>query len=138
MKVNYTAEIKLNNYKEISKKHGLDEEGDVTEFFRNKVDTYSDPYIPYSSGSDIHLKKFKTYPDKSTIQYEAPYAHYHFVGKKAIGPSKPLGVKRVISDIDMKYQGAPKRGPNWAERMMNDKEQDIIKDVQEFIDNGGK
>lgn len=138
MKVTYATKIKINNYKEISKKHGLDEDGDVTEFFKIKVDEYSDPYVPYSGGSGVHLKRLKTYPDKSTIQYEAPHAHYHFVGKKAIGASRPLGVKRKISDIDMKYQGAPKRGPNWVERMMNDKEQDIIKDVQKFIDNGGK
>lgn len=136
MKINYTAVIRLD--KDISKKHGLDENGNVTEFFRDRVDAYSDPYIPFSNGSGIHLKDFKTYPDKSTIQYMAPYAHYHFVGKKAIGPSRPAGIKREISDIDMKYQGAPKRGANWAERMMNDRKQDIIKDVQKFIDNGGR
>lgn len=138
MKFDYAVEIKLDNFKNIEKRLGLDEDGKVTEFFRNKVDSYCDPYIPFSGGSGVHLKDLKTYPNKSTIQYEAPYAHYHFKGKKAIGPSRPAGIKRKISDIDMEYQGAPKRGPNWAERMMNDRKQDIIKDVQKFIDNGGR
>ena len=61
-----------------------------------------------------------------------------YIGKKAIGPSRPKGVKRTISDINLKYQGAPKRGAHWVERMMSDREEDIYKDLQEFVDNGGK
>ena len=91
--------------------------------------------MPFDTGM---LKNNKRYPNNSTIIYASPYAHYMYVGKKAIGPSRPKGVKRTISDINLKYQGAPKRGARWVERMMSDREQDIYKDLQEFVDNGGK
>ena len=84
------------------------------------------------------LKNNKKYPDNSSIIYSSPYAHYMYIGKKAIGPSRPKGVKRKISDDNLRYQGAPKRGAHWVERMMNDRSEDVIKDIQNFIDNGGK
>lgn len=84
------------------------------------------------------LKNNKKYPDNSSILYTSPYSHYMYKGKKAVGPSRPKGVKRKISNEPLKYQGAPKRGAYWAERMMIDREQDVIKDLQKFIDNGGK
>lgn len=44
-----------------------------------------------------------------------------YKGKIAIGASKPKGVSRRISNMDLKYQGAPKRGGEWDKRMMNDR-----------------
>lgn len=93
-----------------------------------------DPYIPFVAGP---LKNNKRYPNDYTIEYVSPYAHYHYIGKKAIGPSRPKGVKRTISGIDMKYSGAPKRGPKWDKRMMNDRRDDVCKDLENFIKNGG-
>lgn len=61
-----------------------------------------------------------------------------YKGKKAIGASRPKGVKRTISGASLKYQGAPKRGPEWDKRMMNDKRKEVCKDVENFIKNGGK
>lgn len=79
-----------------------------------------------------------TFPNKHSIKHPGPYAHYHYKGKKAIGSSRPKGVKRIISNEDMKYQGAPKRGPEWEKRMMNDRRKDVVKDVENFIKSGGK
>lgn len=79
-----------------------------------------------------------TFPNKHSIKHPGPYAHYHYKGKKAIGASRPKGVKRTISNEDMKYQGAPKRGAEWDKRMMNDRRKDVVKDVENFIKSGGK
>ncbi len=79
-----------------------------------------------------------TYPNNHSIKHIAPYSHYHYKGKKAIGASKPKGVRRKISNDDMKYQGAPKRGPEWDKRMMNDRGKEVCKDVENFIKRGGK
>jgi hypothetical protein len=38
----------------------------------------------------------------------------------------------------MKYQGAPKRGPEWDKRMINDRGKEVCKDVENFIKSGGK
>lgn len=61
-----------------------------------------------------------------------------YKGKKAIGASRPKGVKRKISGASLKYQGAPKRGPEWDKRMMNDRGKEVCRDVEDFIKNGGK
>lgn len=83
------------------------------------------------------LKNTKTYPNNHSIKYTSPYAHYMYKGKKAIGASKPKGVKRTISNQPLKYQGAPKRGAEWDKRMMNDRKKDIVKDIENFIKRSG-
>ncbi len=60
-----------------------------------------------------------------------------YKGKKAIGASKPKGVKRKISNQALKYQGAPKRGAEWDKRMMNDRKKDIVKDIENYIKRSG-
>lgn len=82
------------------------------------------------------LKNTKTYPNNHSIKYTSPYAHYMYKGKKAIGASKPKGVKRKISNQALKYQGAPKRGAEWDKRMMSDNKDKVIKDVQNYIKRG--
>ncbi len=131
----FTMKLKLNSTNKIIKDHGLNENGGVTRFLRDDVDRLCDPYIPMASGP---LKNTKTYPSNHEIRYTSPYAHYMYKGKKAVGPSRPKGVKRTISNMPLKYQGAPKRGAEWEKRMMNDRKKDIIKDVENFIKNGGK
>ena len=84
------------------------------------------------------LKNTKTYPNNHSIKYTSPYAHYMYKGKKAIGASRPKGIKRTISNMSLKYQGAPKRGGEWEKRMLNDRKKDILKDLANFIKNGGK
>ncbi len=127
--------VKMNSANKVIKDHGLDDNGKVTTFLRNTVDRFCDPYIPFKVGE---LKNKKTYPNNYSIKYISPHAHYHYKGKKAIGASKPKGIKRTISNEDMEYQGAPKRGPEWDKRMMNDRGKEVCKDVEKFIKNGGK
>lgn len=131
----FAMKLKLNSFNKIIKDHGLNANGSVTRFLRDDVDRLCDPYIPMASGL---LKNTKTYPSNHEIRYTSPYAHYMYKGKKAVGPSRPKGVKRTISNMPLKYQGAPKRGAEWDKRMMNDRKKDIIKDVENFIKNGGK
>lgn len=58
--------------------------------------------------------------------------------KRQCGASKPKGIKRAISNIPLKYSGAPKRGAKWDKRMWSDKGKKITKDVERFVKNGGK
>lgn len=129
-----TVKVNMNNVNKIIKDHGLDKDGKVTKYLRDTVDRFCDAYVPFDMGP---LKNNKRYPDNQSIKYISPYAHYHYKGKKAIGPSRPKGVKRTISNISMKYQGAPKRGPEWDKRMMNDRRDDVVKDIENFIKKGG-
>ncbi len=125
--------VKMNNVNKIIKDHGLDDNGRVTRHLRDTVDRLSDPYVPMNSGT---LKNTKTYPNNHSIKYVSPYAHYMYKGKKALGASRPKGVKRTISNQPLKYQGAPKRGAEWDKRMMRDRGKQVAKDVQNYIKGG--
>ena len=131
MKAN--IKVKMNSTNKIIKDHGLDDNGRVTKYLRDTVDRFCDPYVPFANGA---LKNNKVYPNNHSIKYVSPYAHYHYKGKKAIGASRPKGVKRTISNMNMKYQGAPKRGPEWDKRMMNDRGKEVAKDVENYIRRG--
>lgn len=129
----FDIKIKMNSTNKIIKDHNLEQDGKVNQFLRNEVDRLSDSYIPMDTGS---LKNNKTYPSNHSIRYASPYAHYMYKGKKAVGASRPKGVKRTISNMPLKYQGAPKRGSEWDKRMLNDKRNVIIRDVENYIKRG--
>lgn len=107
----------------------------MTEFLRDTVYRLYEPYTPRDNGN---LYRQVTFPNAHSIKHTVPYAHYHYKGKMAIGASKPKGIKRSISRAGMKYQGAPKRGPEWDKRMMNDRGREVCRDIQKFIESGGK
>jgi len=119
----------------IAKRLGIEKDGRAEEHLRDLVEKYSDPYVPMETG---FLKNNTTHPSKHEIRYPDLYSHYMYKGKKAIGASHPAGVKRQISNEDLNYSGAPKRGAEWDKRMMNDRKNDIIKSMQSFIKKGGK
>lgn len=133
--------LKMNSTNKIIKDHELDENGRVTEFFRNTIDRFCDPYVPWS-GNSSGMKALKTYPNSHSIKYVSPYAHYMYKGELMVAPSGSSwarkGEKKHYTGKSLKFQGAPKRGPEWDKRMMNDRRKDVIKDVEKFIKRGGK
>lgn len=131
----FNIKVKMHSASQIIRDHGLDENGSVQAKLLSDFDRFMDPYIPMDSGT---LKNTKTYPNKHSIKYTSPYAHYMYKGKVATGSSRPKGVKRTISNIPLKYQGAPKRGAEWDKRMWNDRKNDILRDLQNVIKRGGK
>lgn len=133
MKLNIN--IKMNSTKKIIKDHGLDKDGKVTKFLRDDVYRLYEPYVPRENGD---LYRNVTYPNNHSIKHTMPYSHYMYKGKKAVGTSRPKGVKRKISNKSLQYQEAPKRGAEWDKRMMNDRRREVCKDVENFIERGGK
>ena len=133
--MDFKIKIKMNSTNKIIKDHNLEEDGSVNKYLRDEVDRLCDPYVPMETGT---LKNTKQYPSNHEIKYIMPYAHYMYKGKKAVGPSKPKGVKRTISNQPLQYQGAPKRGSEWDKRMMRDKGKQVAKDVEKYIKKGGK
>lgn len=119
----------------IMKRLGIQKNGPAETHLRDLVERYSDPYVPMDRGI---LKNNISHPSNHEIKYDGPYAHYMYKGLKAVGPSRPAGVKRTISNESLKYSGAPKRGKEWDKRMMNDRKGDIEKSLRNFIKKGGK
>lgn len=131
----YSVKVQMNNEKQIEKRLNIQDDGPAVRFLRDDVYRLYEPYVPRADGN---LYRQVGYPNNHTIKHNAPYSHYHYKGKKAKGPSRPKGIKRTISNEDMKYQGAPKRGPELEKRMMNDRGKEVERDLENFIKNGGK
>lgn len=121
----------------ILKNHGLEEDGRANKFLRDEVDRMCDPYVPMDNGA---LKRQKTYPSNHEIKYIVPYAHYMYYGKLYLAKNGScyagLGEKKVPTNTDLKYQGAPKHGARWDKRMWQDRNKEICKDVEAYIKDG--
>lgn len=140
----FTVKVDVSDARKVLKAHGLEPGGRVQAFFTEEVMRRSDPYVPFSSGPLKNTARMTA--DKDGIVYNQPYSRVHWYGKLMVDPVTKKGaffnpeygfwsrpnVQKELSDRDMKYQGAPLRGPRWVERSWLDNKDDIIKSTEEF------
>ena len=135
----FNIKVKMKSANQIIKDHGLDENGEVTGFLRDTVYRLYEPYVPKDNGN---LYRQVTYPNNHSIKHIMPYSHYLYKGKLMLAKNGSCwakkGEKKEYSKSNLNYQGAPKRGPEWEKRMMNDRGKEVCKDVENFIKRGGK
>lgn len=131
MSSNFKTRLDIKPVAEILKRHGLQQGGAVTLFLRNEVERYSRPYIPMKT----HYLKDNSveYPNVYSIKYNVPYARYQYHGKVMVGKAP-----KKVTNKDLQYNGAPKRGAFWDKRMWNDRGKEICKNLEEFIRKYGK
>ena len=117
---------------------GLDENGRVTRYLRDTVDRLSNPFIPFESGG---LRRLKQYPNNYSIKYTSPDAHYHYNGVLYVTKSgsswAKKGERKYKTNKKLRYHTSG-TGPKWDKLMMQRRKNDVIKDVQNFINRGGK
>lgn len=111
------------------RKRGLEPSGRVQRLFTNEVARHSDPYVPAQSGilKNTHIIT----PDGDGIIYNSPYARYQYYGKVMVGRAP-----KQLTDRDITYRGAPKRGAFWDKRMWKDKKSVIMDSIAKAA--GGK
>ena len=102
---------------------GIEPNGKVQKFFVHTCRIHNDKYVPFDTGT---LADTVT-EEKNSYIYEQPYAHYVYEGISKNG--KPL---KYNTD---KHAYA---GSYWDKRMVSAEMQDIVKEVQNFINKGGK
>lgn len=98
---------------------GIDTNGRVQSFFTETCYKAMDEFVPQRDGNlrtDVDIQK-------DSITYESEYAHAQYVGYTK-GP--------------VQNYTTPGTGPYWAERMKSAKMGDVLDQVQEFINKGGK
>ena len=99
---------------------GIEPNGKVQKFFTNTCYRYMDKYVPKDTGV---LRENVTI-DSNSITYEQQYAHAQYIGEVNGG--------QVINYT------TPGTGPYWDERMKSADMQNVVAEVQDFIDRGGK
>lgn len=146
MKLN--VKVKMNPVNKIIKDHGLDKDGRVVRHLRNTADRLMMPYIPGGAGGQ--LARLKNYPSNHEIKYTSPHAHYQYTGKMYISPTlgvsgiplkngrwwSPKGEKKIPTSKKLKYHTSG-TGAHWDKLMMQRRKNDLVKDVENYIKNGG-
>lgn len=101
---------------------GLEPNGRVHKYLTERCYTHMDKYVPRDTGD---LRRVHTLATDS-ITYEMPYAEAQYYGVVNGHPINPDNYT------------TPGTGPYWDERMDSAEMNDVVKEVQAFVDKGGK
>lgn len=113
---------------------GLNAGGRVQLAIDSAVVKFNAKYHPFQTGTSS--QSFRGV-GTGRIEYYQPYEQYLYYGKLMVAPNgsawAKLGEKKHLTNIDLKYNGAPTRGAFWFERMKANHVQDIIKEAQNAV-----
>ena len=112
--------VKMQPISVIKARLGIEPNGKVHKFFTHTCYRYMDKYVPKDTGV---LRENVTI-DINSITYEQPYAHAQYVGE--------------VNGGQVTNYTTPGTGPYWDERMKSADMQNVVAEVQDFIDRGGK
>ena len=131
---------------------GIQTNGPVHAYFTKRCAEHMDNYVPLDEGELAYdTRTIET----NRIIYNAPHAHYMYEGK-VMGPNIPIKKNGIIvgwcspkdkpkhytgMNIDYsksKARGHTQAGPYWDKRMWSAESQEVIKEVQEYVNRGGK
>ena len=112
--------VKMQPTSDIKAKLGIEPNGKVQKFFTNTCYRYMDKYVPKDNG----ILRENVTIDSNSITYEQPYAHAQYIGEVNGG---------VVSNYT-----TPGTGPYWDERTKSVDMQNVVAEVQNFINKGGK
>ena len=135
----------------ILKRKGLDANGRVQLKFTNIVNLRITRYMPYRAG--VLSSKLKFVKSPTEIEVLGPYARMMYYGKVMVDPvtgaagfqdkdgnwksrTKAPHVPKVESDRDINYSKHKHAlaGPHWDRKMMANEKDQIIGEVQDYID----
>lgn len=114
---------------------GVGDDGEVHAFFTSTCAKAMDKYVPYDNGDLAETVIKDGQPTENvtvdTITYAQPYAHYVYNGISKSG--KPLNYQTDKHELATHH---------WAEKMVTAEGEDVVRQVQNYIDwrlkNGGK
>ncbi len=119
--MNLEARIEIRNLQVLLAARGLNTGGEVQTYIDNEVLRLSDQYEPFQSGALKRSGITGTKAGSGNVVWNIPYARFLYYGKVMVGPNgspwAKHGEKKHTIDKDLTYNGAPKRGSYWFERM---------------------
>ena len=107
---------------EIKADLGIEPNGKVQKYFTERCYQHMDKYVPKDTGA---LRE-TVVKGTDYIKYNVPYAHAQYVGIIHGTPIKPENYTTMGT------------GPYWDERVKSAEMNDVVKEVQAFINKGGK
>ena len=113
--------VKMQPVSVIKANLGIEPNGRVQKFFQNTCYKHMDKYVPadqYDLRTNVDLSNPKQ------IVYESPYAHAQYIG--------------IVNGSEVKNYTTPGTGPYWDKKMVSAEMQDVVKEVQDYVNRGGK
>jgi hypothetical protein len=110
--------MKMNPINQIRAELGINPSGRVQKFFTDTCYKHMDKYVPKDIGN------LRDNVDKGAdyITYESPYAHAQYVG--------------VVNGSPVNNYTTGGTGPYWDKKMVTAEMQDVIKEVQDYVNRG--
>lgn len=139
---------KLNPTSKIEARLGIQPNGPVHAFFTNTCYKKMGKFVP---GGDTGLLNQNVDIGKDRITYKSPYSHYQYVGKLYVDPkykkgafysedygywSRP-GISKEPTSRPLEYH-TPGTGAFWDKKMWTSCGDEVVKEVQDYVDRGGK
>lgn len=142
--------LKMNPTSQIIARLGIQAGGQAQKFFCSECYRYMAQFVP--GGMNSHLNQnVSLATDGSFVMYNGPDAHYLYIGNLYVDPkygkgaffsedygfwSRP-GITKIPTERQLNYH-TPGTGAHWDNLMWTSKGNEIIKNVQKFIDRGCK
>ena len=122
--------LKMKSPSVIKTRLGLQNGGPVHAFFTETCAKAMDKYVPFDegilAGTVIRDGQPTNNVSVNTITYSQNYAKYVYYGKSKKG-----------NDLNYQKDKHPLAGPYWDERMWSAEKDDVIRQVQNYMDSGG-
>lgn len=142
--------LKMNPTSQIIARLGVQTGGPAQRLFCNECYRYMSQFVP--GGMNSHLNQnVSLATDGSFVMYNGPDAHYLYNGNLYVDPkygkgaffsedygfwSRP-GISKIPTERQLNYH-TPGTGAHWDNLMWTSKGNEIIKNVQKFVDRGCK
>lgn len=118
--------LKMQPTSKIKARLGIEPNGRVQKFFTNTCYKHMDKYVPMSDLESAGNLRTIVDIQPDSITYESLYAEYQYYGMRKDGT-------HVV-----KHYTTPGTGPYWDRRMVSAEMKDVVEEVQNFVNNGGK
>lgn len=110
-------------------------------FVDSEVLRLCEPYVPFQTGTLRNSGVLGTMVSgcgAGKVVWNIKYARFLYYGKIMVGVESrsawaKLGEPKVVTDRDLTYHGAPKRGAFWFKRMKADHGKTIIAGAQKIV-----
>lgn len=124
--------VKLNSIDKIKKRLGLEPNGRVQKFFTNTCAIHMDKYVPFDTGTlaetvIIDGKPVPRNVKETTITYEQEYANYVY-----------NGISKSGNPLNYSHDKHPGAGDHWDRLMVSAEMDTVVKEVQDYVNRGGK
>ncbi|MEG2716917.1 MAG: minor capsid protein [Eubacterium sp.] len=99
--------------------------GPAQKFLLSEARRLSEKYTPRDTGNLYSTSRIL--PTRHVILYPTPQARYLWNGKVMVGRAP-----KKVTKKNLKFAGAPMRGPFWVNRMWADNKQQVLRSLARF------